>query len=95
MFSCTPPTRTVRFKHGAGKAHRSGAAEVRPFYNFISKLTKRAKATQKDYAANEKSYRLLDVMVFSISYQCAAGIISMTAEEYEELIDFFLKKCLT
>lgn len=34
-------------------------------------------------------------MVFSISYQCAAGIISMTAEEYEELIDFFLKKCLT
>ncbi len=83
------------FMQTEGRRQFSEDAEVRPFYNFISKLTKRAKATQKDYAANEKSYSLLDVMVFSISYQCAAGIISMTAEEYEELIDFFLKKCLT
>lgn len=78
-----------------GRRKFSEDAEIRPFYNFISKLTKRAKATQKDYAANEKCYSLLDVMVFSISYQCAIGIINMTESEYDELIDFFLRKCLT
>ena len=30
-FSCRPPAGTVRLKHGAGKAHRRGAAEVRSF----------------------------------------------------------------
>jgi len=70
-------------------------AEVRPFYSFIAKLTKRAKATQKDWQQNEKGYRLLEMLVFSVAYQVSAGTQTLTEEEYGELIDFYLKKCIT
>lgn len=87
-------THIFAFMQSEGRREFSEDAEVRPFYNFISKLTKRAKATQKDYAGNEKCYSLLDVMVFSISYQCTVGIIDMGEDEYDDLIDFFLQKSL-
>ena len=72
----------------------SGDAEVRPFYAFISKLTKRSKATQKDLMENEKGYKLLEMMIFSVSYQVTSGAQIMSEEEYGDLIDFYLQKCL-
>lgn len=73
----------------------SGDAEVRPFYNFIAKLMKRAKATQRDWAANEKGYKLLEMLIFSVAYQASAGGHPMTESEYGELIDFYLRKCIS
>lgn len=70
-------------------------AEVRPFYSFITKIMKRAKATQKDWAANEKGYRLLEMLIFSVSYQCSAGGQSLSEKEYGELIDYFIEKSIS
>lgn len=80
------------FSEGQRSFHED--AEVRPFYNFIAKLTKRAKVTQKDWLANEKGYRLLEMLIFSVAYQVSAGVQSLTDEEFEELIDFYLEKCI-
>lgn len=70
-------------------------AEIRPLYSFIAKLTKRAKATQADWQENAKGYRLLEMLAFSVSYQVSAGAQTLTEEEYGDLIDFYLKKCIT
>ncbi len=77
-----------------GGALFSNDAEVRPFYNFISKLTQRAKATQKDYATNEKGYKLLEVLIFSVAYQMGMGARTLTEGEYGELVDYYLEKCI-
>lgn len=69
-------------------------AEVRPFYSYIEKLMKRAKATQRDWTFNEKGYRLLEMLIFSVSYQCSAGTRTLSEEEYGELIDYYLEKCI-
>lgn len=69
--------------------------EIRPFYNQISKLTKRAKATQKIWEKNEQAFRLLERIVFSVSYQVSAGAQFLTEEDYAKMIDFYLQKCIT
>ena len=77
-----------------GEVLFSNDAEVRPFYNFISKLMQRAKATQKNYAANEKGYKLLETLIFSVAHQMGVGANPLTREEYGELIDYYLEKCI-
>ena len=72
----------------------SSDAEVRPFFNFISTLTKRAKATQKHYADNQNGYKLLEVMIFSVAYQMGMGVRTITEQEYEELMDYYIQKCI-
>lgn len=83
------------FMFSDGRRQFCDDAEVRPFYNFITKLTKRAKVTQKDWAANEMCYSLLEMLVFSASYQGSSGISDMTEAQYDQLIDFFLERCIT
>ena len=77
-----------------GQQMFSEDAEVRPFYTFISKLTKRSKATMKDWNTNEKGYRLLEMLIFSVAYQVSSGAQTMSEDEYGELIDFYLQKCI-
>ena len=69
-------------------------AEVRPFFNFISTLTKRAKATKEHYAENQSGYKLLEVLIFSVAYQMGMGARTITESEYEELIDYYIQKCI-
>lgn len=78
-----------------GQQTFSEDAEVRPFYTFIYKMTKRSKATRKDWEKNEKGYRLLEMLIFSVSYQVASGVQTLTEAEYGELIEFYLQKCLS
>lgn len=85
---------TFSFMQTEGRQQFSDDAEIRPFYSFISKLTKRAKATQETYVQNENCYKLLDIVTFSLALQRSSGISSITEDEYDELIEFFLKKCL-
>ncbi len=82
------------YMFGEGQRCFCEDAEIRPLYTYISKLTKRSKATQKDWDKNEKGYRLLEIMIFSISHQVASGAQIMSAEEYSELVDFYLEKCI-
>ena len=56
---------------------------------------KRAKATKKDWTINEKGYRLFEILIFSVSYQFAAGTKSLSEEEYGELIDYYLTRCIS
>lgn len=77
-----------------GQQSFSEDAEVRPFYSFIFKLTKRSKATMTDWALNEKGYRLLEMLIFSVAYQVSSGASTMTEDEYGDLIDFYLMKCI-
>ena len=72
----------------------SNDAEVRPFFNFISTLTKRAKATQKHYTENQNGYKLLEVLIFSVAYQMGMGVRTITEQEYEALIDYYIQKCI-
>ena len=83
------------FMFTEGRYQFSEDAEVRPFYNFIVKLTKRAKATSADWPDNEECYRLLEILTFAASEYCASGVSDMTKKEYQNLIDFFLKKCIS
>ncbi len=69
-------------------------AEVRPFFNFISTLMKRAKATQKHYAENQNGYKLLEVLIFSVAYQMGMGARTITEAEYEELIEYYIQNCI-
>jgi hypothetical protein len=69
-------------------------AEIRPFYTFLEKLMKRAKATQKDWAANEKGYKLFEILVFSVAYQYSAGAENLTEEDMGDYVDYFLHHCL-
>ena len=68
--------------------------EIRPFYNFITKLTKRSKATQKDWAENQKAYVLLESYVIYESYQVCTGVSDLSREQYATMIDFLLERCL-
>jgi hypothetical protein len=83
------------FMFAEGRYQFSEDAEVRPFYNFITKLTKRAIATAEDWANNEKCYKLLEFLTFAMSSNCASGISNMSKVEYTDLIDFFLEKCIS
>jgi AcrR family transcriptional regulator len=83
------------FMFSDGCAMFSNDAEVKPFYDFISKLTQRAKSTQKSYATNEQGYKLLEILIFSVTYQFATGVRSLTEKEYSEYIDYYLKKCIS
>ena len=69
-------------------------AEVRPFYTYIYKMTRRSKATRQDWEENKKGYRLLEMLIFSVSYQVASGAQTLTEAEYGDLIEFYLQKCL-
>lgn len=68
-------------------------AEIRPFYNFFTKFTKRASSSQ-EYSENRMAYELLDILVFSLSLQCASGSNKLTEAEFDEKVRFFLEKCL-
>lgn len=83
------------FMFSEGRCQFIEDAEIRPFYSFIVKFARRSKITQKDYAANEKTYTLLEMLLFSVSYQCSAGIMSLTEGQFDELIYYFLEKCLS
>ena len=83
------------FMFSDGERLFSEDAEIRPFYNNIQKLMKRAKATKKDWTINEKGYRLFEILIFSVSYQFAAGTKSLSEEEYGELIDYYLTRCIS
>jgi len=76
-----------------GRSLFSEDAEIRPFYTFFTKFTKRAQSAQ-EYSENRVAYEMLDIMVFSIAHQCAAGINVITESEFNEKLEFFLKKCL-
>lgn len=78
-----------------GRCQFSHDAEIRPFYNFITKLAKRSKATQKDWPLDEKCYILLESYVFYESYQSCIGISEITLEGFGEMIDFLLERCLS
>lgn len=69
-------------------------AEIRPFYNFFAKFTKRASSPQ-EYSENRTAYELLDILVFSLSLQCASDIDKISEAEFNEKVSFFLKKCLS
>ena len=77
-----------------GRSQFQEEAEIRPFYNFIAKLTKRSKATQKDWVVNAKAYELLETYVIYESYQVSMGMAELTREQYASMIDFLLDKCL-
>ncbi len=83
------------FMFSDGCAMFNNDAEVRPFYNFISKLTQRAKATQKYFASNEQGYKLLEILILAVTYQYATGSRTLTEEEYGEHIDYYLEKCIS
>lgn len=78
-----------------GRSQFREDAEIRPFYNFIAKLTKRSKATQKDWAENAKAYVLLESYVIYEAYQACAGLSEVTKEQFSSMIDFLLEKCVT
>ncbi len=82
------------YMFGEGQKMFSEDAEVRPFYNNVQKLMKRAKATQRDLSTNETGYRLFEMIIFSVSYQISAGTNTLTETEYGELIDYYLEKCI-
>lgn len=82
------------FMFNEGKLMFKEDAEVRPFYNFISKIARRNKSTREDWSTNEKGYTILEMLVCSLSAQRAEGTINMTESEFEETIDYYLKKCI-
>lgn len=82
------------YMFGEGQKTFSEDAEVRPLYQNVQKLMKRAKATQHDLSTNETGYSLFEMIVFSVTYQISAGTNSITEAGYEELIDFYLDKCV-
>jgi len=82
------------FMFSEGRQMFRGDAEIRPFYAFLEKLMKRAKATQNDWAAHEQAYHLFEMGVLSIAYQYSAGMENLDEEKICGYIDFFLNKCL-
>lgn len=82
------------YMFGEGQKMFREDAEVRPLYNNVQKLMKRAKATQQDVSINETGYRLFEMMVFAVSYQISAGMNNLNETGYGELIDFYLDKCI-
>lgn len=82
------------FMFSEGQHIFSEDAEVRPFYTYIYKMTRRSNATRQDWEENKKGYRLLEMLIFSVSYQVASGAQTLTEAEYGDLIEFYLHKCL-
>jgi len=77
-----------------GQTEFADDAEVTPFFNQLSTLPQRAKATRKDWEKNEAGYRMLEIVMFAVSYQVAAGAKLLTEDEFAQYIDFYLEKCI-
>ena len=84
---------TFAYMFQEGKSLFGEDAEVRTFYSFFTKFTKRA-SSAREYSENRQAYELLDVIVFSLSLQCATGAGRISEAEFDEKVCFFLEKCL-
>lgn len=95
VFSFAKENRNIfAFMFFDGKKQFQEDAEIRPFYNFIIKITKRSKATQKGWAENARAYELLESYVIYESYQVSIGSSDINREQYGAMIDYLLEKCL-
>ena len=69
-------------------------AEVRPFYAFLTRFVSRPRGHTAGWQPDDMPYNLLEIIITTISYQCAEGVIKLSEQDFMDHVNFYLERCI-
>ncbi len=69
-------------------------AEVRPFYAFMTRFVSRPRGHVAGWRPDDMPFNLLEIIITTMSYQCAEGVIKLTEQAFMDHVNFFIERCV-